>query len=108
MASMGGSIQVFAKVLSGKHTTCSVEVMDLVEDVKAQIDTKEGIPSDQLRLIITGREKEDGHALQEYGVQKDSTFHMVLRLRDSPKIRITITIAAKWIGLFTIAVEETE
>jgi hypothetical protein len=106
--STGGSMQVFAKTLTGKHTTCSVEVTDLVEEVKAQIEAKEGIPSDQLRLIFAGREMEEGHTLQEYGVQKDSTFHMVLRLRNSPKINITITIATKGIGLFTIAVEETE
>jgi len=98
-----GGMQLFVKTLTGKTVSIEVEEGESIEDVKAKIAEKEGIPPEQQRLIFGGQQLQDSKTIDDYDVGDDATLHLVLRLRGGKKVD---SIIRKALGKGSFEVDE--
>lgn len=76
-----GQVQIFVKSINGKSRTLTLNPTDTIGEIKRQLQEKEGIATEEQRLIFAGKNLEDTRTLKDYNIGAESTIHLVLRVR---------------------------
>ena len=73
-------MQIFIKTLTGRTVSLIVDEDESIRTVKQKFKDKDGVPVNEQRLIYGGHELKDNQTLKDYGIYRDATLHLVLRL----------------------------
>ena len=74
-------MQIFVVNPAGKTLTLEVEKGETIEQVKAKIENKAGIPSEQQRLVYRGKPLEEAKTLEDYNITAENIIHLLIRLK---------------------------
>jgi len=85
-----GGISIIVRSLTGKSIKFQVTPGTTISKLKHQIQNSQGVPSNEQRLIFAGKQLEDSNTLNDYNITKDSTLHLILRLRGGGAITFII------------------
>ena len=72
---------IYVKSLTGRSIYIEITHQMSIEELKMKIQEKDGTPVEQQRFIYAGKDLDDPMLVGRYNIQKDSTLHLVLRLR---------------------------
>ena len=70
---------VYVKLPIGNTVELYIPEPFAIDSIRQAISQKEGIPASCLQLKFKKRVLEDGHKLDEYGVEYESTLDLVVR-----------------------------
>ncbi|KAH7823703.1 putative ubiquitin [Monocercomonoides exilis] len=81
MSVSNDKFQIFVRSLEGKTLALMVSKQDTIEKVKKLVEEKERIPWTEQRIIFSGKQLLDKKTIEDYGILKEATLHLVLRLK---------------------------
>ncbi|CAF3447848.1 unnamed protein product [Rotaria sp. Silwood1] len=85
-------MKIYVKDTAGKTITLDVQASETIEDIKLKIQDKEGIPSNQQRLLLAGIPLESTRKLSDYNILEDSTLHLVLCTNDGVRPHVHLSV----------------
>ena len=89
--SIVGSTSIFVRTLTGTSVELQVNKNATIEEVKAMIDEREGIPKEKQCLVFSGKQLEDSKTLTDYGIIEESMLYLVARL--TPYLQISVEMS---------------
>ena len=75
------AMEIYIKTLTGENITLETEPNETIKKLKEKIEPLENISVDNQRLIFAGKELEDNKTLSDYNIQKESTIHLVRKIK---------------------------
>lgn len=76
----GGQLLVFVRSLAGKVVPIQLQPADTVGELKRRVEVQEGIPRANQCLVSGGCQLQDDRTVSDYGVQNQSTVHLLVRV----------------------------
>jgi ubiquitin-small subunit ribosomal protein S27Ae len=80
-------MKIKVKTLIGRSIFFDVEQDDSVMELMMKIESVEGIPPDQQKLICNGRRMQEDSTMDDCHVQEESVVHLVLKLRGGARTK---------------------